>query len=76
MIYFDFFLNNYRVQMHKIQMLSVVCPIFNIYLLMKVSGIPLLEKAANKKWKDDSKYKEYVSQTNLLVPNPFAVPIN
>jgi steroid 5-alpha reductase family enzyme len=37
-------------------------------LLVKVSGIPLLEKLANEKFRDDAQYKEYKARVPVLVP--------
>ncbi len=47
-------------------------PLHITLLLLFVSGIPLLEKSADKKWGGDEAYREYKAGTPLLVPNPFA----
>lgn len=45
-------------------------PIFITFLLMKVTGIPPLEKRYQKKYGKNNKYKEYLKRTRLLVPLP------
>ena len=63
------------VQMSGLELLSIVCPMFNIFLLTRVSGIPLLQKHAKKTWGEDPLWKKYFASTNLLIPNPFAQPV-
>mmetsp|Transcript_16848 Transcript_16848/g.20788 ORF Transcript_16848/g.20788 Transcript_16848/m.20788 type:complete len:276 (-) Transcript_16848:1117-1944(-) len=55
--------------------LAVVSPCFVVYLLTRVSGVPLLRKEAEKRWGNNAKWVRYVTQTNLLIPNPFATPV-
>lgn len=45
---------------------SLVGPLFISYLIIFVSGIPLLEK----KFKNDPEWNEYVKRTRLLLPFP------
>lgn len=45
-------------------------PVFITLLLLFVSGIPLLEKSADKKWGNDEAYIRYKKTTSLLVPLP------
>lgn len=52
------------------QYLSVVSPLFVWFLLNHVSGIPLLEKQAMKKWGSDPAFQEYVKNTPVLWPWP------
>jgi steroid 5-alpha reductase family enzyme len=52
------------------QFVTLVSPIFVWFLLTKVSGIPLLERNANKKWGDDDCYRAYVASTPALIPFP------
>lgn len=49
----------------------VLSPLFVYLLLRYVSGVPLLEKAADKKWGDDAAYKAYKSSTPMLMLWPF-----
>jgi steroid 5-alpha reductase family enzyme len=50
------------------QWLSLLSPMFVAFLLTKVSGIPLLEAAATKKWGDDGAYQRYKAQVPVLIP--------
>jgi steroid 5-alpha reductase family enzyme len=43
-------------------------PAFTSFLLLKVSGVPLVERAGKKKWGDNTTYKAYMKGTSLLVP--------
>ncbi|KAG5282341.1 hypothetical protein AALO_G00054930 [Alosa alosa] len=52
------------------QYLSVVSPLFLWFLLRYVSGIPMLEKQAMKKWGSDVAYQNYIQNTPLLWPWP------
>jgi steroid 5-alpha reductase family enzyme len=51
--------------------LTWIGPAFVVVLLTQMSGIPMLERAANKKWGNDPEYKEYKRRTPVLIP---AVP--
>ncbi len=48
--------------------LTIIGPIFITFILLKVSGIPLLEKRYEKKYKDNPDYQAYKNSTNLLIP--------
>lgn len=63
-IYASFYLENW------IFVLSLISPVFITFMLLFVSGIPLLRKRWNKKWGNDADYKKYIEQTRLLVPLP------
>ncbi len=45
-------------------------PLFITLLIRFVSGVPLLEKAADGKWGDSEEYRAYKKNTPLLVPRP------
>lgn len=45
-------------------------PLFITLLLLFVSGIPLVEKNAEKRYGDDPAYREYKRRTSILVPLP------
>ncbi len=47
---------------------GIFSPLYIILLLMFVSGIPLLEEKANKKWGKDKIYQKYKKTTSLLIP--------
>ena len=48
--------------------LSIISPMFVSYLLTKVSGIPILEKYADRKWGALSEYQKYKQNTAKLIP--------
>jgi len=50
------------------QLLTLSSPAFVWALLMKISGAPMLEAKAKRRWGDDMDYREYVENTPLLVP--------
>lgn len=51
-------------------LLGLVGPLFITLLLLRVSGIPILEKSADKRWGDNQDYRIYKKRTKLLVPLP------
>lgn len=50
--------------------LGLLSPLYIIGLLLFVSGVPILEKSADKKWGDDKKYQQYKKRTSILIPLP------
>ncbi len=52
------------------QYLTLISPIFVATLLMKVSGVPMLERRADKKWGGQADYEEYKAKTPVLVLRP------
>lgn len=50
------------------QYLTLISPVFVFFLLTRVSGIPLLEKRADKRWGDDTAYQAYKARTPVLIP--------
>lgn len=47
---------------------SVISPLFLIFLLTKVSGIPLQEKSAFKRYGGDPAFHEHIKRTPKLIP--------
>lgn len=47
---------------------GVLSPAFVAFLLIRVSGIPILERHAKRKWGDDPSYRDYVASTAKLIP--------
>lgn len=56
------------------QWVAILSPLFVILLLTRVSGIPLLEARAEKKWGDRADYIEYRESTPALIPR-FTRPV-
>lgn len=50
--------------------LAILGPVFITLLLLFVSGIPLLEKSADKKYGTNPDYISYRDNTSLLIPMP------
>ena len=51
-----------------LQWIAMISPVFVILLLTRVSGIPLLEKKADKKWGGQKEYEDYKKRTPVLIP--------
>jgi len=52
------------------QYLTLISPVFVFLLLTRISGVPLLERRADKKWGDEPAYQAYKSATPSLFPRP------
>ncbi len=50
------------------QWATLISPVFVTLLLTRVSGVPLLEKAADERWGGQDDYEEYKRSTPVLVP--------
>ena len=53
------------------QWVAMISPLFVTLLLTRVSGVPLLEKKADKKWGGQADYEEYEKNTPVLIPRLF-----
>ena len=49
--------------------IGFISPLYIAVLIIFVSGIPLLEKSADKKWGDIKKYQEYKKKVGVLIPH-------
>lgn len=54
--------------LHDWQWVALISPIFVTLLLTRVSGVPLLEKKADKKWGGQEDYETYKKRTPTLIP--------
>jgi len=52
---------------------GLVSPLYIIALLLFVSGVPLLEKYANKKWGKQDDFQSYKRQVPVLIPTPASI---
>ena len=52
------------------QWVTLISPVFVYLLLTRISGIPLLESRAKKRWGDDPDYQAYKQRTPVLVLRP------
>ena len=50
------------------QWAAMISPVFVTLLLTRVSGVPLLEKKADKKWGGQEDYESYKKGTPVLIP--------
>ncbi len=50
------------------QLVTLISPLFVTFLLIKVSGVRMLEEGAQKRWGKDPSYQQYVASTPVLVP--------
>lgn len=50
------------------QWAAMISPLFVTLLLTRVSGVPLLEQKADKKWGGQADYEEYKKNTPVLIP--------
>ena len=55
------------------QWATLISPVFVAFLLIRVSGIPMLEEKADQRWGGDADYEEYKRRTPVLVPKPPAM---
>lgn len=49
---------------------TLISPIFVTVLLTRISGIPMLERRAQKRWGDEPAFQEYTERTSVLIPRP------
>jgi steroid 5-alpha reductase family enzyme len=49
---------------------TLISPVFVTLLLTKVSGIPMLEARAEKRWGDEAEFRTYTENTPVLIPRP------
>lgn len=56
--------------LHGWQLVTLISPVFVFLLITRVSGVPLLEKHADKTWGGQADYEAYKSRTSVLVPLP------
>lgn len=59
---------------HGTQWAAVVSPLFVALLIIKLSGIPPLEKLADERWGQDLAYIDYKKRTPVLLLNPCVRP--
>jgi steroid 5-alpha reductase family enzyme len=50
------------------QWVAMISPLFVALLLLRISGIPLLQAKAEKKWGGQADYEEYKKETPVLIP--------
>lgn len=53
------------------QWVALISPVFVTILLTRISGVPLLEAKADKKWGGQPEYEAYKKRTPVLIPRLF-----
>lgn len=54
--------------LHGWQWVTLVSPVFVAVLLLRGSGVPILEARADKRWGGQADYEAYKAGTNVLIP--------
>ena len=52
------------------QHFTLISPVFVFILLTRISGLPMLNSAARKRWGDDPEFMAYKKSTPVLIPRP------
>jgi steroid 5-alpha reductase family enzyme len=52
------------------QLVTLISPVFVYLLLTRISGVPMLERRADRRWGDDPDYQAYKARTPVLWPVP------
>lgn len=52
------------------QFATLISPVFVAFLLIKVSGVPMLEDKADERWGGQEDYEDYKRRTPVLIPRP------
>ena len=50
--------------------IALISPIFVFVLLTRISGVPMLERRAEKRWGTEPEFRAYTDNTSVLVPLP------
>ena len=48
--------------------MTLISPVFVWVLLARISGVPMLEARADRKWGGETAYEAYKARTPVLVP--------
>ncbi len=52
------------------QYVTLLSPVFVYLLLTRISGLPMLERRADRRWGGDDDYEAYKARTPVLIPRP------
>lgn len=74
LVWYGIYLFTYSSLSFQNQLISLISPVFITLLLLFISGIPLLDKAAKIKWGTNKAYLNYRNNTGALVPK-YTLPL-
>lgn len=69
-LWWGVFLTAARSFSSPVQWTAVASPLFVMFVLTRLSGVPILEASAEKRWGHLEEYRRYKESTSLLVPLP------
>jgi steroid 5-alpha reductase family enzyme len=52
------------------QWVTLISPVFVTLLLTRISGVPMLERRADRTWGGQEDYEAYKARTSVLIPRP------
>lgn len=70
MIWIGVYFYNFFALSPSARLVGALSPIVITILLLFVSGIPILEKEADRRWGSQRAYQDYKKHTSLLIPLP------
>jgi len=60
--------NSFNIKKNPFNILGYLSPIFTSFIVLGVSGVPMLEKSGLKRWGNDPLYQHYIKNTSLFIP--------
>lgn len=68
LMWYGVFVMSYSFLNQRDSWIAALGPLTITIVLITISGIPILERNADKRWGSDKKYQDYKRRTSLLVP--------
>ncbi|CAI5464338.1 unnamed protein product [Closterium sp. Yama58-4] len=73
LLWFGLYLLTFSGLSPTYRLICLASPLFTFYALVRMSGIPLLDKASQQRWGKDAAYRAYRESTSILIPWPWPV---